>query len=287
MNSSFNKSYFDDKELIEDIRTLLGISIGAFLLFLFFQPFDFEPVSFDTKLILITGLSGIIFAFLSLFYIFLPRILSMIFKNLEWENRSDYLIISLIGIFTSVASTFYLHYVGAVKLSIFIVFKIVLFSFFSPILLRLICIIKSLENQNNSLQNRNHELQNILKNYISDNQTQTIEIYSENNSEKIALFPDSIVTIKSADNYIEIFYLDHDSVKKQLLRTSLKTVDEQLRHYNNFLRCHRTSIVNIKFAGKLVRNINGYSLVLKNFDQEIPVSRQYILKVKDALNKES
>jgi hypothetical protein len=41
-----------------------------------------------------------------------------------------------------------------------------------------------------------------------------------------------------------------------------------------------------RYAEKLIRNLNGYSLVLKNFDQEIPVSRQYILKVKNALCKE-
>jgi len=286
MSDLSQKLSINDTELVDDLKTLIGISLGVFLLILFLQPFNLDHIDFNNKLLLIMGFAGIVFFFLCVFFIILPRVLPVIFASSEWESRPDFLIVSLICVLSTVAFAFYLRYVGSVILSMYIVFKIVLICLFPPIVLRQICTNKSLKNQIRLLIIRNNELYSATPKYHEDKPLEIIEIYSENSAEKIEFLLGTILAIKSADNYIEIYYLEHNKQKKQLVRSTLRNVDEQLKKQSDFLRVHRTCIINMKYAEKLIRNLNGYALVLKNFDQEIPVSRQYILKVKEALNQE-
>jgi DNA-binding LytR/AlgR family response regulator len=109
-----------------------------------------------------------------------------------------------------------------------------------------------------------------------------VELSSENRSEKLELSFNNILTIKAADNYVEINYLHKEEIRKKLLRNSLKNIESQLDSYSNFVRCHRTFIVNLNNVKKLTRNYKGTFLELDN-EEHIPVSRHYLLKVKEQL----
>lgn len=52
----------------------------------------------------------------------------------------------------------------------------------------------------------------------------------------------------------------------------------------NFIRCHRTSIVNNFYIEKLVKSYSGYSLKLSCLDEDVPVSRQYLMPIKEAIS---
>ena len=92
-----------------------------------------------------------------------------------------------------------------------------------------------------------------------------------------------IAAIRSADNYVEIIYLENDTLKSKLLRNTLKNIEQQLKPYPNFIRSHRTSIVNAQYISKLYRDGNNYSLIINGFNEQIPVSRQYLLKLKESI----
>jgi DNA-binding LytR/AlgR family response regulator len=76
-------------------------------------------------------------------------------------------------------------------------------------------------------------------------------------------------------------YQEGNEVKKKMIRNTLKNVEQQLRDFNNFIRTHRTSIVNIQNIDKLHKNFNTYWLSLVNTIETIPVSRQYLMVVKE------
>ena len=74
-----------------------------------------------------------------------------------------------------------------------------------------------------------------------------------------------------------------DNYKKKLIRNTLKNIELQIKQYSNFLRCHRICIVNLHYIEKLVRYNNNHWLSIKGFEEPVPVSRQYLLKIKEAL----
>jgi DNA-binding LytR/AlgR family response regulator len=117
-----------------------------------------------------------------------------------------------------------------------------------------------------------------------DSMKTTLEFVSENNAENSKLQLSTIAYIKSADNYVEIFHWEEDAIKKVLLRNTLKHIETQLRPYPNFVRCHRTCIVNSKHILKLNRQINNWWLTILNTDEKLPVSRQYIIPLKEAIS---
>jgi len=71
-----------------------------------------------------------------------------------------------------------------------------------------------------------------------------------------------------------------------MLRTTLKQVYTQLRRHPEFLQCHRTYIINSLHIVNLTNSYKGYRLKLLDYEEEIPVARQYILAVKEYIDTE-
>jgi len=140
-----------------------------------------------------------------------------------------------------------------------------------------------LKQQNESLIAEKKKLQNEVANCEEDNLNKTIEFNVENSSENFKLMNSEIAFIKSADNYIEIVYKEENNFKKKLIRNTLKNIELQIKQYPDFIRCHRTCIVNTLYIEKLNKGYGNHWLAIKEYSEPIPVSRQYLLKIKEAL----
>ncbi len=277
------KTDSSSKDLKSDIKFFFSVSLLVFLFILFFQPFDLVTLNFNNKLLFIAGMGTIIFMFSILFHIWTPVVFPKFFKTGKWEVGPAYITSVLVVVSTSVSYVFYLRFVGSVSLSMFIVFKIFIICLAPEIVIRDIYKERLLRLQINTLRKDHTRLLTILEKYNLENQIDSIELYSENRSEKIELHITDLVLIKSADNYIEVFYKEEEQIKKKLIRNSLKNIEEQLNKYNVFIRCHRTSLVNVKYIAKLIRNDGAHKIQMLEYDEEIPVSRQYLLRVKEAI----
>ncbi|MFC1729704.1 LytTR family DNA-binding domain-containing protein [candidate division KSB1 bacterium] len=280
MNKKLNQLLY---LLKEDMGLLLSISFGVFLFVLFFQPFSLDRFDFNNSLIFVAGLGAIVFLFMVLVRIVLPWIIlndtQNSHENLLHSNIDSFIILAL----SSVAFAFYLYYVGFVSISFYVMFKVVIICLVPSVTLKLYDAIKELKQQNESLINEKKILQEQVKNYEEDYLNKSIEFVSENITENLSLLIADVVFIKSADNYVEIVYKEDDVFKKQLIRNTLKNIEQQIKPYSNFIRCHRISIVNTHYIEKLNRNYNNHWLTLKGTNDQIPVSRQYLLKIKEIL----
>jgi DNA-binding LytR/AlgR family response regulator len=183
----------------------------------------------------------------------------------------------------SVAFVFYLRYVGHVAITFHIVFKVALICLSAPIVLRIYDIIKELRQQNDSLLKERKSVQKQIEKYEEDYLNKSIEFISENNGENLKLAIADVAFIKSADNYVEIVYWEVDTFKKKLIRNTLKNIEFQIKDYTNFIRCHRVCIINTHFIEKLHKDYNNHWLTLKGYSEPIPVSRQYLLKLKETI----
>ncbi|UCH15237.1 MAG: LytTR family transcriptional regulator [Bacteroidales bacterium] len=278
----FNKLNILYHSIRKELSLFLSISLGIFLFVLFFQPFQTENFDFNNRLLFIAGLGVIVFLFMFLFRITLPWLIHKMPES-RYEGVIPYYITGfLIFAFSAVAFTFYLKYVGLINISYYIVFKVALICLAPPVALRLHDIIKEIQQQNESLIIENKMLQNQVEKCEEDILNKTIEFISDTSTGNLNLLVSDVAFIKSADNYVEIVYKENNNFRKKLIRSTLKNIELQISQYTNFIRCHRTCIVNTLFIDKLDRRLNNQWLTIKGYDEQVPVSRQYLLKVKEA-----
>jgi DNA-binding LytR/AlgR family response regulator len=274
-------------QFIDDFKTelglLLSISFGIFLFILFFQPFPFVRFDFNNSLLFVAGMGTIIFMIMVLVRITIPSILRRRNKNDGTFKLPSYLIGFIILALSSVALVFYLRYVGMVTITFFITVKIVLICFVSPLSLSLSDLVDELKQQNEMLIVEKKIIQKQVEKYEEDMLNKSLEFISENSSENFSLLIAEVAFIKSADNYVEIVYKEGVTYKKKLIRNTLKNVELQIKQYSNFLRCHRICIVNLHYIEKLFSSDGNHWLTIKGYDEKVPVSRQYLLKLKEAL----
>ncbi len=284
-NSSLDKQQPLREETRYQLKLIAGISLGMFLFMLFFIPFEFRDLGFNDRLLFIIGMGIICFIIMGVFRIILPSSLNEIIKLDTYKISNEVLTILLIWVFNALAYIFYLRFVGLLELSLFTVFKIVLFASFPSVILKLADVNKSLRDQLKHIVGKNVRLEKQVMD--KDVVVRHTEIFSSDSlTDKIEIHPDDIMLVKSADNYINIIYKDGEEVKQKMLRNTLKHIHVQLRKHPEFIRCHRTCIINSLYIVNLTNNYKGYRLHLLDYAEEIPVSRQYILAVKEYMDSE-
>lgn len=280
MNNKFNQLV---QSLNEQLILFLSISFGIFLFILFFQPFPLDRFDFNNRLLFVAGFGGIVFLLLFLVRVAFHRMIKKNRQNGNGPVLPSYLNSFIILALSSVAFVFYMRYVGFVSISFFIVFKVVLICLAPPVVLKLCEDNKKLILQNESLISEKKILQKQVEKYEEDNLNKSIEFISETNTDNLTLLVAEVVYIQSADNYVEIVYKEGDNFRKKLIRNTLKNIELQIKQYSNFIRCHRICIVNMHYIEKLNQSYSNHWLTIKGSSEQIPVSRQYLLKLKEAL----
>ncbi|MFC2116840.1 LytR/AlgR family response regulator transcription factor, partial [Bacteroidota bacterium] len=216
--------------------------------------------------------------------IILPLLIPKWFIISEWESGPPTILSFLFLTLSATAFAFYIRYVAEVFLTLYIMFKVLLVCLLPLLILIILYRNKSLRRIIGILQDQNKYYFSKIGEYEKIEGEEEIDIHSDNKSDKLRLKYKNIVSIKSADNYIEIYYLDNGLPEKKLLRSTLRNIELQLTDQRNFIRCHRTSLVNVMFIEKLVRNYSGHNLKMSCLEETIPVSRQYLIQVKEAIS---
>lgn len=269
--------------LNENLKLIAIISFAVFLFILFFQPFPLEKFDFDNSLLFVAGFGAMVFFFMFLISILFPWISEKNNSNGNESTLRSYLEGLIITILCSVAFTFYLRYVGSVHISFYIVFKVVLICLVPPAALKLYYGYGELIRQNESLVAERKMIQKKIEKYEEENLNKSITFVSESGTESLTLLIAEIIYVQSADNYVEIVFNEEENIRKKLIRNTLKNVEIQLKQYSNFIRTHRTCIVNLHYVEKLHRDFSSHSVSVKGFNEKLPVSRQYLIKLKEAL----
>jgi DNA-binding LytR/AlgR family response regulator len=269
--------------LYDELGLLLSISFGIFLFILFFQPFPLNRFDFNNNLLFVAGFATIVFLVMFLVRIVAPWIIQNNYQSINDSVIPAYLSGFSMLALNSVAFAFYLRYVGLVSISFFVMLKVALICLSPSIILRIYDIINNLRLQNESLIFEKKIIQKQIEKYEEDYLNKSIDFISENNTETLNILVADVVLIKSADNYVEIVYKDGFNFSRKLIRNTLKNIEQQLRHYSNFIRCHRICIVNLHYIEKLNTSYNSHWITIKGYNEQIPVSRQYLLKLKEAI----
>lgn len=282
MHDSLNRPYQFNNDLKFNLQSFLGIITGLFIFLLFFLPLDPPEADFNKKVLILSGFAIITFFLLNLFRILLPMLLPVFFKSENWTVRKEIVLHFFFLLFNTVAYAFFARYVGLIQISFHLVVNIVLISLAVVVAFVII-------NEYKFLRKRLYPLL-VQQQFVEIPETGSagdtgIEFESADRTERFMLFPEQIILIKSADNYIEIIFKQNDKVNRRLLRSTLKRAELSVSKYPFLLRCHRSFIVNSGCIHAVHKTDDGLKLELTDYPHMVNVSRQYVIKVKELLNK--
>ena len=267
--------------LKEDLGLFVSISFGVFLFVLFFEPFPLDKFDFNNRLLFVAGMAAIAFIIISLVRTFLPWLIQKYDQHKFDPILPAYMNSFIILVMIVVSFAIYLHYVGGVGITFFITFKIGLIALGLPVALRLYDIIRELKLQNEALIKEKEAVLEKVEKFEEDYLNIPIEFISDSSNENLRILIADIAFIKSADNYVEIVFTEGDQLVSKLIRNTLKNIELQLKPYSFFIRCHRICIVNWYYIEKMVKVGNNHFLEIKGFKEKVPVSRQYLAKLKE------
>lgn len=101
-------------------------------------------------------------------------------------------------------------------------------------------------------------------------------LITDENGKVVARMPvRNILYFKSEDNYVLLFYKGDHDVKKELIRNNLKKLEKDL-DLPNFMRIHRSYMINTQNLASVLRTSQGYRVKMDGgSDHELSVSATY------------
>lgn len=130
-----------------------------------------------------------------------------------------------------------------------------------------------------SYQDRTAKLKELMGENIGFRSGNLISIRDSRGVLQLSVAKENLLYIESADNYICIWYQKNDTLKKQLMRITMRDISEQLAE-TNIVRCHRSYMVNLDLVKVMRREKENLFLELGVPGvKEIPISKTYGEKV--------
>jgi len=273
-----NKPYpFSDDLKYNSIMTFF-ISVGVFLFLLLFQPFNISSIPPERKYYFMLGFGLVTFLTLSINLLFLTSIFNRMFSNTEWNIKKEIIWNSWILFTIATGYYFYCRRTGMLEFQFNYVITLLLAAIFpisAMIIINYNRIMRShlkMARDLNIKLKENKQKQEKIVHFISDYQKDNLSI-------KVNL----ILFIRSANNYIEVFWKEHETVKSQLVRCSMTKAEEVLKDDKFIFKCHRSYLVNSNYIEKVEGNSQGYRLFIEKVDFTIPVSKNFSNKLNEMI----
>ncbi len=255
--------------------TIFFMGVFIYLFLYIFRPFGLMTLPFDSANKILAGYGLICSAVLVIDLILIPDMFPGVFTESKW-NVGKHVLFTLWNIFTiGLANAFYTSRVWKMELTWAKIFQFQVITLVVAILpvtilvmIRQIAMLRKNLNDAQSLtESMNH------KKRLNSSNPQFITLKAENAKDDFRIYAHDLLFITSADNYIEVHFMENNVAKKKLIRATLRGARENLRHLTAFYRCHRAWIVNLDRVESITGNSQGYRLVVEHTDVRIPVSR--------------
>lgn len=103
-------------------------------------------------------------------------------------------------------------------------------------------------------------------------------------NESVSLQIPHLLYIEAVGNYVKITHLLDDQVRTDMLRATMKQMEETLQGYPMIVRCHRAFLVNLGQVDQIISHSGTTQLLIKHCHESIPVSRSNMSQVRAAIN---
>ena len=104
-----------------------------------------------------------------------------------------------------------------------------------------------------------------------------------NTNEHVTLEISDLLYIEAVGNYVKVCQLQGNEVHTNMLRATMKQMEDSLQAYPMIVRCHRAFMVNLGQVEQISSNSRAMQLVMRHSHDAIPVSRSNVNKLKELL----
>ncbi|MBB1284837.1 LytTR family transcriptional regulator [Flavisolibacter sp. BT320] len=266
--------------------------IGLFItLFLgVFEPFGFDALQNSEKW-LHSFLFGCVSFFIALFFqVVVPKLFPSLFREEGWRSWKEilYLLITTVVVGAGNYALKLLLYPPTLSFSGFleaqlITLQVGIFPICFVVFMKQLLLYRRYAAEASAVTDDIREEEQ-LPIAVHPEPVHTILLRGDNQREEIKLLPENLLYLSSADNYVTVHYWEKGKPVSQLLRSTLKKMEEQLTGHQEFFRCHRMYIVNLHLVQSVSGNAQGLKLHLAGLNEAIPVSRNLTEVVKERIH---
>ena len=267
------------------LKKAFFFGLFVFLFLYFFQPFGLNNYDSSSKTAELLGFGAITMIVLVLNHILFKLLFPNWYQKKGWTVGKNIVYASLtffcIG-FGNLCYAIFLNYL-TLSLESFLFYQgVTLMVGILPVTISTLAVynkrLKKLEKEAKELNESIHR--------SNRNAGEEVLIPSKNKSEEIKIDIHELLTIKAIENYVEVYFLDKETIKKELVRNTLRATHDSLTHYSFIKQCHRSYLINIKKVHAFTGNAQGLNLNFgEALDIEVPVSRKYVQEIKKGLKE--
>ena len=102
-------------------------------------------------------------------------------------------------------------------------------------------------------------------------------------NEHVTLDISDLLYIEAVGNYVKVCKLQGNEAHTNMLRATMKQMEDALEAYPMIVRCHRAFMVNLAQVEQISSNSRAMQLVMRHSHDAIPVSRSNVNKLKELL----
>ncbi len=268
----FKKPNPYNEDLRQNVKLVFFISLGVMGFLALFKPINFAPFTNNEIVYLVGGTSLTTFLVLIFNIIILPSLFPKLFfhKNKSFTRDLFWNIWILISLSLANLLLFFKLF-GLQFISFDVVTQISLLGLIPLTVLVITNHFRSLRAQvrhEKALNKTLIESQKVEEKFV--------QFESDYKNDCLIIKPDALILIKSADNYIDVYYHSEGEVKNRMIRSSLVKAEMLFENYDYILRTQRSYIVNIKKIKEIQNVSDGYKLIFETEGLTAFVSQKYI-----------
>ena len=102
-------------------------------------------------------------------------------------------------------------------------------------------------------------------------------------NESVTLLISHLLYIEAVGNYVKVNHMRDGQVHTDILRATMKQMEETLQDYPMIVRCHRAFLVNLGQVEQIVSHSGSTQLLIKHCHESLPVSRSNMSQVRAAI----
>ena len=103
-------------------------------------------------------------------------------------------------------------------------------------------------------------------------------------NESVTLQISHLLYIEAVGNYVKVCHLCDGQARSDMLRATMKQMEETLQGYPMIVRCHRAFLVNLGQVEQIISHSGSTQLLIKHCHESLPVSRSNMSQVRATIN---
>ncbi len=257
----------------EKIISAVIFGVFIFLFLLIFQPFGLNNVEGD-KLLYFAGF-GLITTVVILFNVFvITNLFKEFFSPEKWTVWKGIVQNLTIIIPIALCNWLYFDLVGKPSGIDYsfprFIFMTVAVGFF-PVVFFIYYLEQKLRIKNLILSEKvNRQISSATEPTQKDD-----ELIFKTQSSSIKIKLNNFLCIKSLGNYVTLYFMQENKLKKETIRMTMKKIEEDFSDNKKIIRCHKSYFVNLDKVVTTSGNARALYLHLEELNFPIPVSRSF------------